>query len=76
MHHTLGCDETECRLWAQPGPSQPLLGTATPETLTVGGAEVLLDSDKDRRFMGARATDDSAHILSRVSWGHLEQSQP
>lgn len=76
MHHALGCDETECRLWVQRGPSQPLLFTALPKTLTVGGAEVLLDSDKDRSFLGARATDDSAHILARVSWGHLEQSQP
>lgn len=53
MHHTLGCDETECRLWVQLGPSLSLLFPAIPETLTVGGAEVLLDSDKDRSFMGA-----------------------
>lgn len=53
MYHTLGCGETECRLWVQLGPSPPLLFTAFPGTLTVGGAEVLLDSDKDRSFMGA-----------------------
>lgn len=56
--------------------SPPLLFAAIPKTLTVGGAEMLLDSDKDRSFMGARATDDPAHILSRVSWCELEQSQP
>jgi hypothetical protein len=75
VHHALGCDETGCRLWVQLGPSQPLLLTALPKTLTVGGAEGLLDGDKDRSFLGARATDDSAYILSRVSWGHLEKSQ-
>lgn len=62
--------------WLRLGPSQPLLVTEIPKTLTVGGAEVLLDGDEDRSFMGARATDHAAHILPGVSWGHLEQSQP
>lgn len=76
MHHTLGWDETECRLRVQPGPSQPLLVSTITKTLTVVGAELLLNGDKDRSFLGAGATDYTAHVLPGVSWGHLEQSQP
>lgn len=76
MHHALGWDETECRLRVQPGPSQPLLVPAITKTLTVVGAELLLNGDKDRRFLGAGATDHTAHVLPGVSRGHLEQSQP
>lgn len=76
MHHALGWNETECRLRVQLGPSQPLLVTAIAKTLTVRGDEALLDGDKDRSFVGARATDHTAHILPGVSWGHLEQPQP
>lgn len=76
MHHTLGWDETVCRLRVQLGPSQPLLFTAISKTLTVGGSEVLMDGDRDKSFMGAGVTDHSADILPGVIWNHLEQSQP
>lgn len=57
-------------------PLQLPLFTEIPRTLTVGGAVVLLDSDEDGSFVGARATDHAAHVLPGVSWGHLEQPQP
>lgn len=76
VHHALGWDETECRLRVQLGTSQPLLVPAITKTLTMVGAELLLNGDKDRSFLGAGATDHTAHVLPGVSWGHLEQSQP
>lgn len=48
----------------------------TPETLTAGGAEALLDGDEDGGFLGARAADHAAHVLPGVSWSHLGQPQP
>lgn len=58
------------------GPLTALLVPAITKTLTVVGAELLLNGDKDRSFLSAGATDHTAHVLSGVSRGHLKQSQP
>lgn len=54
----------------------PPLSVMTPETLTVRGAQALLDRDEDRGFLSAQAADHAAYVLPRVGWGHLRQTQP
>lgn len=54
------------------GPCQPV----TDCPLTGDGAGVRgLDGDQDGSLEGPRAQDHTAHILSRVGWGHLVQPQ-
>lgn len=54
------------------GPCQPVIDCP----LTRDGAGIRgLDGDQDGSLKGPRAQDDTAHVLSRVGWGHLVQPQ-